>query len=190
MIVAGLHFRVWINRALPDLNPNVLLSRLLDRGHNFLLNHYNGEYNRFCNLSRHWSCLVDIRLWLLVTIVNVFLSTKLVKDRFTIIQKILIACCEPLYDLSKDSSTVRLDQTGYDLVSYVLCWSPQHLLKLCCREALNDYILLFIFKIVFPLKVNLPHWCERGMCRWFLPIALSSLGIQSLSDMLWILLLV
>ncbi len=136
---------VRINAVLPDLDPYFLAAR--------------GLTLDWWMLCFNWS-LIHIWFWLFIRVIFLLvLRWKLVKYAIMIIEKILVASGKPFYYLSKHASSVRLYETGDNLISDILCWSPQHLLKLCSWKSLNNDIFLFFLQFILLFEIDLTSLC-------------------------------
>lgn len=69
----------------------------------------------------------------------------------------LLISCEPFNNFCEDTSTVAINQTGYNLISHIFCWCTEHFFQLSCRKSPNNNIFLLFFVIIFHLKLSHAH---------------------------------
>ena len=147
-----------------------------------------------------FSCvIIHIRLWLFIRVILLFvLWRQLIKYAFIVIKEILIARCEPFNYFSQYTSTIRLYQAWYHLISDIFSGCPQHFFELGSWKPLNNDIFLFFLHLILLLKIDLAGLCQCRMHR-FPSIRLRSClglrwcgasplyGVRGKGNMLWVL---
>lgn len=157
---------MWINWVFPYFNPDVLLiATMLNRSSHFGVLCRIWRFNSLTSLGKVHS-MMNEGFWFFIAIIDILLPTELIEYRFIVVEKVLVTSGEPFDNLSQYSSSIGFNKAWNHFIGDILCWCPEHLLKLGCWKTLNYDILLFFFELIFLLKIKLASLsqCWMSLC--------------------------